>query len=101
MSTPKLKSVNAELKACLAAFQKYPGATHAWFIHHEKLVEEIGAGHFDIAGRIRYILEKKPHSERANRFRKMRPVKPLRKGQRMSDATYLKQWPDSAKIPGL
>ncbi len=99
MSTPKLKSIGEELAACRAAFRKYPEATHAWFIHHGRLVEEINANWGSIKSRIQHIIEFKMRNQRANRFRKMRPVKPLKKGQRMSKAVYLKQWPNSAKVP--
>ncbi len=101
MSTPKLKSAREELKACRAAFAKYPKATHAWFLHHRKLVERINENWNGIGQRIRYIMQEKPREEKANRFRKLRPVKPLKKGQHMSKALYLKQWPNSAKVPRL
>jgi hypothetical protein len=100
MNTPKLKSIREELKACRAAFRKYPNATHAWFIHHGKLVERINRFCSTIDCRIKYISSSKLLSERANRFRKMRPVKP-HQGQRLSNALYLKQWPASAKVPRL
>lgn len=91
-----IQSIAKERKACIAAFAKYPNATRAWCIHHRRLHESITAWpnkHTGIAGRIRFIAQWKARGERAIRFRNLRPVKPLRKGQRLGPALLNKQWP--------
>ncbi len=91
-----IQSIAKERKACIAAFAKYPNATRAWCVHHRRLHEAITDRpnyQPDIAGRIRFIARWKARNERAIRFRNLRPVKPLKKGQRMGATLFNKQWP--------
>ena len=90
---PKLKSIREEKAACIAAFKKYPEATRAWCIHHGYLCETIIDVVGGITGRIRYLEKFKDEEELAVRFRNMRPVKPLNKGERIGVPLFDRQWP--------
>jgi hypothetical protein len=71
--------LEAELAACLAAWQANPRAKYAWFCHHEKLIERIApwqiGTRYGWQERINYIWLNKPLSEQRARFRNFRPVR--------------------------
>lgn len=70
----KLRSIEQEKAACIAAFKRHPKAKFVWCCHHEALFEE-NAGW---RKRIEYIAACKSRTEQASRFRSYRPVKDAR-----------------------
>jgi len=80
-----------ELRACIAAFKKFPQRKLVWCCHHESLYEYNGG----YRQRLAYIRRDKADEELAVRYRNFRPVK----GKEPSDnyrkalAQFNKEWP--------
>jgi hypothetical protein len=68
----QIGTIEQELKKCREAFAKFPDATWAWCLHHEKHCEPLTE---PAENRITFILKNKSQSEQALRFRNFRPCK--------------------------
>lgn len=90
-------SIRQEKADCIAAFKKYPKATHCWCCHHENLYEKISSDGYMF--RISYIMEKKDKEERAVRLRNFRPIKRKKPG-RARVKQLNKEWPSNTWGPG-
>jgi hypothetical protein len=80
-------TVTEELKACRAAFKKYPNTIAVWCCHHARLYES-NNGYKD---RLRYIAQEKPHHEKAERYRNFRPII----GNGRTRAAFNREWPNN------
>ena len=67
----KLRSIEAEVKACRAAFARHPDAVIALHCHHGILGERLTE---PPENRIQYILRSKPRNEQALRLKLFRPI---------------------------